>query len=275
MAFNFNERLDNADGTLIVDALNLAFRWKHQGRTDFRDDYAATVASLANSYNCARVIITADWGSSSYRKEILPDYKQNRKDKYAEQTEEEKQAFIDFFEEYESPLEILSERYPVLRFQGVEADDIAAHLVKRKKQYAFENIWLISSDRDWDLLIQQNVSRFSYVTRKEITIDNWNEHYSVTPEEYISFKCLTGDKGDNVPGIAGIGPKRAEQLIKEYGDAMTIYDNVPLDGKYKYIQELNENAETLLTNYELMDLITYCEDAIGLDNLSEIEEKLK
>ena len=275
MAFNFNERLDNADGTLIVDALNLAFRWKHQGRTDFRDDYVTTVASLANSYNCARVIITADWGSSSYRKEILPDYKQNRKDKYAEQTEEEKQAFIDFFEEYEATLEILSERYPVLRFQGVEADDIAAHLVKRKKQYAFENIWLISSDRDWDLLIQQNVSRFSYVTRKEITIDNWDEHYNVTPEEYISFKCLTGDKGDNVPGIAGIGPKRAEQLIKEYGDAMTIYDNVPLDGKYKYIQELNENAETLLTNYELMDLITYCEDAIGLDNLSEIEEKLK
>ena len=162
-----------------------------------------------------------------------------------------------------------------MRFQGVEADDIAAHLVKRKKRYAFENIWLISSDRDWDLLIQQNVSRFSYVTRKEITIDNWNEHYNVTPEEYISFKCLTGDKGDNVPGIAGIGPKRADQIIKEYGDAMTIYDNVPLDGKYKYIQELNENAETLLTNYELMDLITYCEDAIGLDNLSEIEEKLK
>mgnify|MGYP003323107283 FL=1 len=163
----------------------------------------------------------------------------------------------------------------VIQEKGVEADDIAAHLVKRKNQYAFENIWLVSSDRDWDLLIQQNVSRFSYVTRKEITIDNWNEHYNVSPEEYISFKCLTGDKGDNVPGIAGIGPKRAEQLIKEYGDAMTIYDNVPLNGKYKYIQELNENAETLLTNYELMDLVTYCEDAIGLDNLSEIEEKLK
>ena len=63
--------------------------------------------------------------------------------------------------------------------------------------------------------------------------------------------------------------------IRDSGDAMTIYDNVPLNGKYKYIQELNENAETLLTNYELMDLITYCEDAIGLDNLSEIEEKLK
>ena len=141
MAFNFTDKLVN-DGncTLIVDALNLAFLWKHQGRTDFRDDYAATVASLANSYNCARVIITADWGSSSYRKEILPDYKQNRKDKYAEQTEEEKQAFIDFFDEYEATLEILSERYPVLRFQGVEADDVAAHLVKNKDKYGFGEI---------------------------------------------------------------------------------------------------------------------------------------
>ena len=64
--------------------------------------------------------------------------------------------------------------------------------------------------------------------------------------------------------------KRAQQLISEYGDAMTIYDNVPLDGKYKYIQELNANAEVLLKNYELMDLITYCDDAIGADNVEDI-----
>jgi 5'-3' exonuclease len=272
VAFKFNERI--LDGVLIVDALNLAFRWKHQGRTDFRNQYVETVKSLATSYNCGTVIITADWGSSSYRKEILPEYKQNRKDKYATQTEAEKQAFIDFFDEYEETLELLSEEYKVLRFKGVEADDLAAHLVKQKEQYKLNNIWLVSSDRDWDLLIQEGVSRFSYVTRKEITIDNWSEHYNVTPEEYISFKCLTGDKGDNVPGINGIGPKRAEQLIKDYGDAMTIYDNIPLDGKYKYIQELNQNADILLKNYELMDLITYCDDAIGTDNVSEIQGRM-
>lgn len=275
MAFNFNERVGGNEGiVLVVDALNLAFRWKHQGRTDFRQQYVETVKSLANSYNCGKVIITADWGSSSYRREILPEYKQNRKEKYAEQTEEEKQAFIDFFEEYEETLELLAEDYQVLRYKGVEADDLAAHLVKQKKKYGLEEIWLVSSDRDWDLLIQEGVNRFSYVTRKEVTIDNWHEHYEVKPEEYISFKCLTGDKGDNVPGINGIGPKRAQQLIQQYGDAMTIYDNIPLDGKYKYIQELNENGETLLQNYELMDLITYCDEAIGLDNLSNIEERM-
>ena len=116
MAFNFNERVAGNQGTyLIVDALNLAFRWKHQGRTDFRNQYVETVKSLAHSYNCSNIIITADWGSSSYRKEILPEYKQNRKDKYATQTEAEKQAFVDFFEEYEETLELLAEDYPVLR----------------------------------------------------------------------------------------------------------------------------------------------------------------
>ena len=275
MAFDFEDKIGGDSGTaLVVDALNLAFRWKHQGRTDFRHDYVAVVKSLANSYNCGNIIITADWGSSSYRKEILPEYKQNRKDKYATQTEEEKQAFIDFFEEYEETLELLAEEYQVLRFKGVEADDLAAHLVKRKKDYGLEDIWLISSDRDWDLLIQDGVNRFSYVTRKEVTIDNWSEHYNVSPEEYISFKCLTGDKGDNVPGISGIGPKRAEGLIKDYGDAMTIYDNIPLSGSYKYIQELNANAEVLLKNYELMDLVTYCDEAIGVDNVSEIEGRM-
>src|SRR6056300_380890 len=217
MAFNFSDRLvnENPNCTLVVDALNLAFRWKHQGRSDFRYEYQRTVESLAKSYDCKKVIIAADWGSSSYRKELYPDYKQNRKDKFAEQTEEERIAFEEFFEEFEAALDVLAEEYTVLRYKGVEADDIAAHLVKYKDKYGFENIWLISSDRDWDLLIQENVGRFSYVTRKEVTLDNWREHYEIPVDKYISFKCLTGDKGDNVPGFPGVGPKKAVSLIDQ------------------------------------------------------------
>ena len=272
MAFNLTDKMinDDANSTLIVDALNLAFRWKHQGRTDFRYDYQSTVKSLAKSYDCKDVIITADWGSSTYRKAIAPDYKQNRKDKFAEQSDAERLAFEEFFEEFEASLEVLAEDYPVLRYKGVEADDIAAHLVRHKGKYDLEYIWLISSDRDWDLLIQENVARFSYVTRREVRLDNWKEHYDVDPDLYISMKCLTGDKGDNVAGIPGIGPKRATQLIEQYGDAMDIYNAVPISSKYKYIQSLNENAEQLLVNYELMDLITYCDDAIGADNIEDI-----
>ena len=276
MAFDFSDILDaeTTNTTLVVDALNLAFRYKHQGRNDFRYDYQKTVQSLAKSYNCSKVIITADWGSSSYRKEINSEYKQNRKDKFAEQTEEERIAFEEFFEEFEETLEVLAEDYVVLRYKGVEADDIAAHIVKEKEQYGLETIWMISSDRDWDLMIQEGVGRFSYVTRKEVTLENWSDHYDVSPEDYISLKCLTGDKGDNVPGIPGIGPKRAQTLIEEYGTALDLYDAIPISGKYKYIESLNENAEQLLQNYELMDLITFCDDAIGSDNITDIKEKL-
>ena len=94
MALSFNSQ--RKSGTMIVDALNLAFRWKHQGRTDFRYEYEKTVKSLADSYKCDSIIITADGGSSSYRRDILPDYKQNRKDKYATQTEEEKLRLKNF-----------------------------------------------------------------------------------------------------------------------------------------------------------------------------------
>ena len=101
MAFTFLKQFEKTAGsTLVVDALNLAFRWKHQGRTDFAADYIATVQSLAQSYNCEKIIITADQGSSSYRKNLDPGYKQNRKEKYAEQTEEEAEAFRKFWTQF-------------------------------------------------------------------------------------------------------------------------------------------------------------------------------
>ena len=259
---------------LIVDSLNIAFRWKHQGVTDFKYDYVRTVESLAKSYNAGNIIITAD-GGSSYRKEIFPEYKANRKEKYAEQTPQEEKEFAMFMAEFSNTLTLLKEKYPVFQFKGVEADDIAAYISMNLDEYGLDDCWMVSSDKDWDLLINDRVSRFSTVTRKETTVHNWDEHYDFDIPDYITFKCLTGDKGDNVPGIPGVGPKRAVQLMEQYGDVFDIYDACPIDGKYKYIQNLNENAEQLLTNVELMDLVTYSEQAIGEQNIEVINSTLK
>ena len=259
---------------LIVDSLNIAFRWKHQGVTDFKYDYVRTVESLAKSYNAGNIIITAD-GGSSYRKEIFPEYKANRKEKYAEQTPQEEKEFAMFMAEFSNTLTLLKEKYPVFQFKGVEADDIAAYISMNLDKYGLDECWMVSSDKDWDLLINDRVSRFSTVTRKETTVHNWDEHYDFEIPDYITFKCLTGDKGDNVPGIPGIGPKRAVQLMEQYGDVFDIYDACPIDGKYKYIQNINENAEQLLMNVELMDLVTYSEQAIGEQNIEVINSTLK
>ena len=256
---------------LIVDGLNVAFRWKHQNILDFKYDYIRTIESLAKSYKAGTIIVCAD-GGSSYRKEIYPEYKANRKERYAEQTEQEAKEFEMFMAEFQDTLTLIKQKYPVFHFKGVEADDIAAYITKN---FDFDDCWLISSDKDWDLLINDKVSRFSTVTRKETTVHNWDEHYDFDRDDYITFKCLTGDKGDNVPGVPGVGPKRAVQLMEQYGTVFDIYDACPLEGKYKYIQSVNENAEQLLTNVELMDLIAYCEDAIGEENKEVINRTLQ
>ena len=256
---------------LIVDGLNVAFRWKHQNILDFKYDYVRTIESLAKSYKAGTIIVCAD-GGSSYRKDIYPEYKANRKERYADQTAQEEKEFEMFMAEFQDTLTLIKEKYPVFHFKGVEADDIAAYITK---EINYDECWLISSDKDWDLLINDKVSRFSTVTRKETTIHNWDEHYDFEIEDYITFKCLTGDKGDNVPGIPGVGPKRAVQLMEQYGTVFDIYDACPLEGKYKYIEAVNENAEQLLTNVELMDLNTYSEDAIGEDNGKVIKRTLE
>lgn len=262
---------------LIIDSLNLAFRYKHSGATDFAEDYLRTVNSLKKSYKASHVIMACDQGSSTYRKELYPDYKQNRKDKQAEQTEAEAAAFELFFEDFLATLEHIKANtdYPVIKFQGVEADDIAAYIVSKKNSLPFDEIWLVSSDKDWDLLVEPKVSRFSYVTRKEVTHENWQDHYEWTQDEYISIKCLMGDTGDNVFGVPSIGPKRAHSLVQEFGSTWDIIASIPLNGKYKYIQELNKCKDRLMLNYQLMDLVTHCEQAVGVDNCKIIDNILE
>lgn len=262
---------------MIVDLLNMAFRWKHSGALDFAEEFLKTINSLKRSYKASHVILACDKGSSKYRKGIYPEYKQNRKDKFEVQTEAEKLAFELFFEEFEKSIAYIQENsdYPLLRFTGVEADDISAYICSVVSQYPkVEHTWLISSDADWDLLVSDKISRFSYVTRKEVTLENWREKYDFEPEDYISIKCLTGDTGDNVMGVAGIGPKRAVALVQEYGTALDIVANIPISSNYKYVQELNKSADLIMLNYQLMDLVSFCEEAIGKENIEVIDNKL-
>lgn len=263
---------------MIVDSLNLAFRYKHSRAVDFCDDYIRTVDSLKRSYKCDKLIIAGDMGSSLYRKTLYPEYKQNRKDKYENQTESEKAEFEAFFAEVQSILQLYETNgaYPVVRFPGVEADDIAAYIVSRRKHYKLEQIWLMSSDRDWSLLVDYGVSQFSYVTRKEFTVDNWHEHYDFDRDSYISIKCLMGDSGDNVPGVPGIGPKKAAALVAEYGSTYDIIASLPIASKYKYVDSLNKfGADNLMLNYQLMDLVSFCKDAVGTENCKKINEILQ
>jgi DNA polymerase-1 len=255
---------------LVVDGLNLAFRWKHQKKEFFKVEYLRTIESLAKSYDCGEIVVLGD-GGSDYRKAIDPEYKANRKERYADQTEEEKKEFLNFLGEFQKCIDLCKEKgYLTIKYNGVEADDIAAVIALNREAIGVQDIWMVSSDKDWDLLITENISRFSTVTRKETTMGNWDEHYDFHPDMYLTFKCLCGDKGDNVPGVNGIGPKRASTMIADYGDVFDIMSTLPIQSKYKFMQNLNEfGAENLAKNIELMDL-SYDPDAQVLGHSKEI-----
>ena len=277
---NYNKPSPNAKNLIIVDGLNLAFRWKHRNSVDFAAEYLRTVTSLAKSYKGKDVVLLSDMGRSLYRVDVSPDYKGDRKKLQETQTAEEKEAFQAFLVACDKAYELCERSHTFFRLKNVEADDIAAYIVKNYGD-KYEHIWLISTDRDWDLLLSENVSRFSYVSRKEFTLDNfYEEHGCDTPEQYISLKCLSGDSGDSVAGIHGIGPKRGYGLLREYGTALDIYDAIPLDaGNKKLLQEINKSGEMIPMNYKLMDLLSFCEDAIqfpdptNIDKINEMMEK--
>jgi 5'-3' exonuclease len=264
-----NIKSGDTESLMLVDALNLSFRWKHKKQRNFAADYLRTIDSLASSYGCGKILICADKGSSSYRRELYPEYKANRKERFAQQTPEEEKEFLEFLEDYEKALELVQEVYPVIRYQGVEADDLIS-VISRNSSL---RIWIVSTDKDLDQLITDKVSRFSYITRKEITLENFRETYGCDVEEYISIKVLQGDAGDNVKGIEGVGPKRALALIRQFGSAFDIHDSIPLPGKLKYIQAVNEAKDLILLNYKLMDL-SFSQEALG-SNYEDLLNKLR
>ena len=264
---------DDFNNILIVDSLNLSFRYLHANTTDFAAQLFSTIDSFAKSYKADRVFILGDWGSK-YRKDIYPLYKSGRKEKRKDQTDQEQEDFNDFLTEYNRGLELCATKHTVLKYKGVEADDIAAYIVKYANPEDYDHIWLISTDHDWSLLIGDKVSRFAYTTRKEFRIDNFEELVGYPLEDHLSVKVLQGDKSDSIPGIEQVGIKRAASLIKKYGSALDIYDAIPLEGKQKFIANTNEFKDKIILNYELMDLETYCDEAI-LDNTDHLDNVMR
>jgi len=261
---------------LIVDGMNLSFRWKHKGQTEFATDYLKTVNSLAKSYSCQDIVVLSDFKGSDYRKALYPEYKANRD--YSNQTEQEKQQAAEFFEGYNRTLELITKSLiHLLKYKGIEADDFATYLVMALENH-YDNIWLISTDKDWDVLLSPKVHRFSYASRKEFFFNHggegcnfFDEHGCDDPSEYIMMKCLQGDLSDGIRGVEGIGVKRAYSIIRGYDSLLDLVDALPLPGKQKFIQNLNDSEEILMRNLELMDLKTFSAEIIASTDMSALQ----
>ena len=252
-----NEQYSEGNNLLLVDSNNLSYRYIRRSNYDSYDnDFVRTVQSLAKSYDARRTITCFDFGKSYYRMEMFEQYKGNRTEELSEEEQEKKHKFF-------AVLNMLPERLPneSVKIRGVEADDTIAYLVERFKD-EYEHIWIISSDKDLIQLVDDNVSIFNIFSRKEITKESLQESLEISPSEFMLSRIIEGDKGDNIIGIEGIGPKRAQALAREYKTLDKLLKALPIKGRAKYIQNLNAGASTLINNEKLINLKRYNNEAL-------------
>jgi DNA polymerase-1 len=115
---------------------------------------------------------------------------------------------------------------PSIELVGWEADDLIAAYCRAATEQGGSAI-VVSSDKDLMQLLRPGVELLDPLKYRPIETADVVAKFGVLPEQLIDLQALIGDKVDNVPGVAGIGPKHAARLILEYGDLDAVLDAAP------------------------------------------------
>ncbi len=119
----------------------------------------------------------------------------------------------------------------VLEKEGYEADDILGTLSLSAKEKGWDCV-ISTGDRDSLQLVDEKTRVLLASTKagspelKDYTVDRIKEEYGVEPRALIDIKALAGDSSDNIPGVAGVGPKTAGALIGQFGSLDGVYENI-------------------------------------------------
>ncbi|MBO6814063.1 MAG: DNA polymerase I [Rhizobiaceae bacterium] len=184
-----------------------------------------------------------DYSSKTFRNEIYPEYKANR----SEPPEDLRPQF-GLIRQATRAFNL-----PCIETEGFEADDLIATYA-RKAAEAGGDVTIISSDKDLMQLITPNVEMYDSMKDRQIGIEQVHEKFGVGPEKMIDLQALSGDSTDNVPGVPGIGPKTAAQLLEEYGDLETLLERAGEIKQKKRRENLIEFAEQARISRQLVAL---------------------
>jgi DNA polymerase I len=150
---------------------------------------------------------------------------------------------------------------PCIEEDGLEADDIIACYVTAAKAAGWK-VTIVSSDKDLMQLIDEDagIDMLDTMNDRRIGREQVLEKFGVPPEKVGDVLALMGDSVDNVPGVPGVGPKTASQLIQTFGDLETVLASTDQISKPKLKQSLIEYAGDARLSRELVRLV--CDAAL-------------
>lgn len=201
--------------------------------------------NLIVKYKPTHILIARDTKEGSFRNELYSEYKANRS--------EPPDELVPQFALVDELIKVLG--IPEMKLARYEADDIIGSAAVQWKNQ-FEEILIASGDKDLMQFVDGPVKMLD--TMKEVTYgrEDVKDKMGVYPEQIVDYLSLIGDSSDNIPGVPGIGPKGAQNLLEEYKDLDGILGHVEFIKNKRCQTALMEHKDKAIISKELAKIVT-------------------
>jgi len=206
--------------------------------------FISMIIKLMKDKNPDHLVFCYDRKDPSFRKDLYTEYKANRT-----QMPEELQVQMPYLKQVAHLFGIFD-----IELASYEADDLIGTITHMAQKEDYD-VYIVSGDKDFCQLINKNV--FLYDTMKDVIYDEAlvKEKHGVAPAQFIDFLAITGDTSDNIPGVAGIGPKGAQKLIEQFGTLEDIYKKIEQVSSISIKEKLLVSKEKALLSKKLVTIV--------------------
>lgn len=250
--------MNNQPHLLVIDGMALLFRSFYatsvMGHFQYLPDgrpsngvqgFARHVLTAQSIIKPSHIAICWDMGANTFRNELFEEYKTNRS--------EPPEEMIPQFDMAKEVSEWIG--WKNIGEAGMEADDCIGSIVEKWKEEA--QITIISGDKDLLQLLNPSTNiaftKKGYSEYDVYTMERFKEEYAIEPHQFVDVKAFMGDSSDGYPGVKGIGPKTALQLIQKYGTVEGVLQNLD-ELKPGQRNKIADNLEMLKLSYRLASI---------------------
>ena len=253
-AQNFDLETNFMSRLLIVDGHAYAYRAFYAirelrspagGPTNAIFGFVKMLARMRAALSPTHLIVVWDGGLSAERTAVLPGYKEQRPEMPAEL-----RAQIDDLVGYLAAAGMAS-----FCRDGVEADDYIACLARRAEQAGMAVV-IASADKDFMQLVSPKIGLLNPHDKTEIVwaAEQVRNKAGVEPAQIVDWLALVGDSVDNIPGVPGVGPKTAAELLNQFGSVPALYQRLDEVKSERLRARLAASADDVRRNVELVRL---------------------
>lgn len=250
---------------LLVDGNSMVHRafWASMNAPKFNNEnssnaFVTMFEKAIKVFKDSEVIVVFDKSKKTWRHEIYPEYKANRKE-----------APENLLEEFNKAKDYLnSKKITIVEKDGFEGDDLLGTLCKH---YKHKDKIILSSDHDLLQLVNEDTKVCLMLKGlSEIEIyDEWKviEKKGVTPKQIPDLKALMGDKSDNIKGVEKVGKVLAHKLLDEFNNVEMIYNNLEKIQRSKVVEYLENGKNDCFLSKELATIKTDVDlDFVKIEN---------